>query len=319
MRKYVLFGAIAFLVAILWGSALLMVPQKKLEMTAPFSYDGGGVYYSSGSEECGDDNVCIAEHQRARRECTLDPSRCLGSSNEITRLQTQSQNDLQIGPSPNNELVKMGELGRKTERLPKGKIYLDAPIEMKVGDKRVVDARVGINVPDNVLRGHVRAGDQTIPGTLLVSHEMIATLSGPGFAITRTTPEKQTVANGFPTVWQWDVEAKQDGSQELEATLYALVPERERVDSYTQTITVTVNPLTWGDWVKSAGEEISAIKAIVLSLGAIAAAILSWFGISRRQGRRSPTIARVRKPRTAKPSGSGVVSRRCESAMLYER
>src|SRR6516165_6148201 len=180
---------------------------------------------------------------------------------------------------PNNELRKMEALGRTVEQLPKGKIYLEAPSEMKVGDKRAVDARVGINVPDEVLRGHVRAGDQSIPGTLPVSHEMIATLSGPGFAITRTTPEKQTVANGFPTVWQWDIEAKQDGTQELEATLYALVAERQRVDSYTQKITVTVKPLTVGEWLKSAGEEIGAIKAILLSLGAIAATILSWFGI----------------------------------------
>jgi hypothetical protein len=108
------------------------------------------------------------------------------------------------------ELDKILGAGRKIEQLPKGKIYLEAPIEMKVGDKRAVDARVGINVPDDILRGHVRAGDQSIPGMLLVSHEMIATLSGPGFAITRTTSEKQTVANGFPTVWQWDVEAKQN-------------------------------------------------------------------------------------------------------------
>jgi hypothetical protein len=133
---------------------------------------------------------------------------------------------------------------------------------------------------------------------------MIATLSGPGFAIMRTTPEEQTVAGGFPTVWEWDIEAKQDGTQELEATLYALVPEQQRIDSYTQKITVTVKPLTWGEWLKSAGEEIGAIRAILLSLGAIAAAILSWFGISRNRQRRAPTTTRARRRQTARADGN---------------
>jgi hypothetical protein len=35
---------------------------------------------------------------------------------------------------------------------------------------------------------------------LRVSFEMIATLNGPAFEIKRTTPEKQAVAEGFPTV-----------------------------------------------------------------------------------------------------------------------
>jgi len=41
---------------------------------------------------------------------------------------------------------------------------------------------------------------------------MIATLNGPAFEIKRTTPEKQAVAEGFPTVWEWEIEAKHDGT-----------------------------------------------------------------------------------------------------------
>ena len=84
-----------------------------------------------------------------------------------------------------------------------------------------------------------------------MSYEVLAILSGPGFAITSVTPEKQTVAEGFPTVWEWAIEAKVEGTQELEATLYALIPDsasttaQQRIDSYTQKINVSVKPQTW--------------------------------------------------------------------------
>jgi len=175
---------------------------------------------------------------------------------------------------------------------------------MKIGDKRTADARVGINVPDDVLQGRTRAGDQSSEGTLRVSHEMIATLTGPGFAITPTTPEKQTVAEAFPTVWEWEVEAKQPGSEELEATLYALIPDsasgtaRQRVDSYTHMIQVTVKPQTWAEWLQSVSDEIGAIKAILVSLGAVVAGVLSWFGISRKRPRNLTRAAeRAPKPK----------------------
>jgi hypothetical protein len=291
MRKYVLFSGIggAALAAILVG-ILLALPAKRASSPAEAPHNTTRGFISD----------LLRTVVPGAADALDDLHREIGAP-----LDLQYDRDLQYGLGPNNELAKIVGLGRALERLPKGKIYLDAPIEMKVGDKRTVDARVGVNVPDEVLRGHARAGDQSIGGTLGVSHEMIATLSGPGFAITRTTPEKQTVAEGFPTVWQWDIEAKQNGTQELEATLYALVPERQRIDAYTQKITVTVKPLTVGEWLKSTGEEIGTIKAIVLPLGAIAAAILSWFGISLRRQRRSPTTPRVRRRQSEKRGDSG--------------
>jgi hypothetical protein len=174
-------------------------------------------------------------------------------------------------------------------------------MEMKVSDRRSVAARVGVNVPDDILKGHTRVGDQTAQATVRVSHEMTATLNGPGFKIIRTTPEKQTVAEGFPTVWQWEIEAKQDGLQELEATLYALVPNpvnasgaaQQRIDSYAQKIRVSVKEQTWSEWLKSAHEEIDAVKAIVIAIGSVATVTLGWLGISlRRRSRRTPTTKR---------------------------
>jgi len=204
-------------------------------------------------------------------------------------------------PPTNSQLTHMQALRKRLEQLPQGKIYLDAPTEMKVSDRRSVDARVGVNVPDDILKGHIRGGDQTVQATVRVSHEMIATLNGPGFKITRTTPEKQTVAESFPTVWQWEIEAKQDGVQELEATLYALVPNpddasgaaQQRIDSYTQKISVSVKEQTWSEWLKSAHEGFDTVKAIVIAIGSVASVTLGWFGISlTRRSRRTPTTKR---------------------------
>ena len=91
---------------------------------------------------------------------------------------------------------------------------------MKVNEVRSVEARVGINVAMEILKQQILAGEkQTVVGSLRISSSMIATLSGAGFKITATTPEQQTVAEGFPTVWEWNTEAIQEGDQKLTATL----------------------------------------------------------------------------------------------------
>jgi hypothetical protein len=212
--------------------------------------------------------------------------------------------------NPGGARYNMKRVRQKLDQLPKGKIYLNAPGEMTVTDKRLVDARVGVNVPDDVLRGHARAGDRRTEGTLPVSYEMIATLAGPGFAIAQITPEKQTIAEGFPTVWEWEIEAKREGVQELEATVYALVPDnatavaRQRIDSYSQKITVLVKEQTWSEWLQSLREEIDAVKAIAIALGGIATATLGWLGFSATRRSRTATMSRKSGTRAAK-SGDG--------------
>jgi hypothetical protein len=252
-------------------------------------------------------NVMLDQILSANRSRPSDPQMLTALAGE--------NNEAQL-PAPRegaaDELSGMRARRQALEMLPKGKIYLDAPVEMKVGDRRSVDARVGVNVPDDILRGHVRAGDQTAGGKLRVSHEMVATLNGPGFEIKPTTPEQQPVAEGFPTVWEWEIEARRDGAQELEATLYALVPiaepagARYRIDSYTQTINVSVRPQTWGEWLQSLREEINSAKAIAIALGGIGTAVLGWLGISARLRTRSPRRPRKHGTRAAR---SGSVSR----------
>jgi hypothetical protein len=153
---------------------------------------------------------------------------------------------------------------------------------MKVGDSRKVEASVGFNVPLQELRRHARPEDQTFEGKVRVSAEMIATLVGPGFVIKPLSPEQQTIAEGFPSVWSWAFEAKNDGEQELGATLYALVPNadktaQQRVDSYTQKISVNVREQTWGEWFEALSKEFDAVKTIVVGLVGAATGVAGWF------------------------------------------
>ena len=190
------------------------------------------------------------------------------------------------------EQRRMAERKQVLDNLPKGKIVLDAPSSMKVGENRGVHANVGINVPADALRRYVRTGDQAAESVLSVSSEMAATLTGSAFKITATTPERQGVAEGRPTVWSWDIEARDAGEQELEATLYVLLPggddrALQRIDSFTHKIGVTVKEQTWGDWLKARKEEIDAVKTIVVTLAGAASAVFGWLGWSYARRRRN--------------------------------
>jgi len=192
----------------------------------------------------------------------------------------------------NPKTKDLAQIVENIEQLPKGDIVLDGPNTMKVSETRAVHANVGVNVPIETLRKDVRPGSQTDEGKLAVSSEMIAVLSGPGFKITATTPEQQSVAEGYPTVWSWDVEAKSAGDQELEATLYALTPSRQRIASYKHKISVSVMEQTWGEWVKSFRDEIDAIKGIVVTLSGVVTGLVGWLVLysDRRKKKEAPSV-----------------------------
>jgi hypothetical protein len=178
------------------------------------------------------------------------------------------------------------------DKLPKGKIVLDAPAAMKVGETRAVHANVGVNVPLDVLKRYVTPSDQSKEAMLSVSSQMSASLRGSGFKITATTPERQGVAEGLPTVWSWDIEAKDAGDQVLEATLYVLLPGTDRdalqqIDTFTHKIGVTVKELTWSEWLKERKEEVDAVKTITVTLVGAVTAFFGWLGWSYSRRRRN--------------------------------
>lgn len=198
-----------------------------------------------------------------------------------------------VAANTQSEQKKMEETGKVLEQLPKGKIVLDAPKTMKVSDVRAVHANVGINVPiQDLQRYSARPGTQSTEATLRVSSEMLAKLTGPAFTITATTPEQQGVAEGFPTVWSWNIEAKEEGEQELEATLYVLIPSgdkstQQRIDSYSHKIGVSVKEQSWADWLKSSKEAVEAMHVIAVTLGSTAMLVVGWLGWAYSRRRRT--------------------------------
>ena len=193
-------------------------------------------------------------------------------------------------------LAAIRSLGNLVSALPQGDIVLDAPSEMKVGDKRQVDANVGINVPIEDLQKKPQTSNQQIKGKARVSSKMSATLNGAGFKIASITPEIQEIAEGFPTVWSWNVEAQASGEQELEAVLYVF-PDGDknsklRVKSFTQKINVSVREKTLDEWLKTIGGDVDTVKGIVVAVGGAATMVIGWFGITRarqKSGGAKPT------------------------------
>jgi hypothetical protein len=181
-------------------------------------------------------------------------------------------------------------LGQEVKELPKGDIVLDAPSVMKVGETRRVDAHIGYNVPAGILRKKKRGDDQQITGQASLSSDMVATLDGSEFRISRITPEEQPIAEGAETVWSWDVTANNAGEKELEIVLYALLPLndkilRVRVNSYSQTITVEVRQKTLDEWLRAISDDVGQVKGIVLAIVGAGTAVLGWFGLNHTRGR----------------------------------
>jgi hypothetical protein len=71
---------------------------------------------------------------------------------------------------------------------------------------------------------------------------------------------------------------------------------QQRIDSYTQKISVSVKEQTWSEWLKFAHEEINTVKAIVIAIGSVATVTLAGL---------------------AYPSGDGTDGRPQQSARLH--
>src|SRR5262249_48921371 len=144
--------------------------------------------------------------------------------------QTLSESPKRTGDAhaASTEQQKMAVFKWALDALPKGNIVVDAPKEMKVSDKRTVNARVGVDVPRQLLISLIgrtlshgtqsieqalERGTQILESDIKISSSMIATLNGPGFDIRAVTPEQQNIAAGYPTVWTWNIEAKDAGEQ----------------------------------------------------------------------------------------------------------
>lgn len=199
---------------------------------------------------------------------------------------------------------KVGLLGQALRTLPKGKILLVAPEAMTSEEEREVTAIVGREISNTALRKYIGPSDQAETGTLHVSSRMMATLTGPNFAVTPMTPDVQTIADGFYTEWRWQVKARKAGDHPLTAILYAVVGESQHsIDSYKTVVKVKVEPSTWVDLIVGTSEGAANVAesgakmaAFLTALATLLAGITGWW---YRQKARRPTRA------GSAPSGGG--------------
>jgi hypothetical protein len=82
-----------------------------------------------------------------------------------------------------------------------------------------------------------------------LSNDMVAHLSGLGFAIDRITPEQQLVTAVGPTNWLWQIQPTETGTLHLHLTLSAVVLVRgssqlHSIRTFDQTLTIHVG---WGE------------------------------------------------------------------------
>lgn len=179
--------------------------------------------------------------------------------------------------------LQMRDLGATIHTLPDGKVTLNAPSQMTVGDVREVSALVGVGVAKEKLEEVFRQGDQHFSGDAKISHKMRARLTGANFKIEGVTTEEQVVALGLPTMWKWKVDAALEGTQTLTAMLYAVVASGKdeveiMVDSYDQNITVDVKPLTLRSAWESAKTAFEEATAMWIAVTTFLAAVLSYTG-----------------------------------------
>jgi hypothetical protein len=187
-------------------------------------------------------------------------------------------------------------------------VAFNAPHRMQRGQPRVIEARLAIDIPPDVLIEQVTEAGRKVVRSLRVSPRMIAALSGGGaFEVSPAQPQAQLVGRE-PTVWTWQVTPKNKGRQYLMLTFDAVLNVDGREAAYTmrtlkQEIEVEVG---WSDWLK---DGLAWLKGPAENLAWLWLTILVPIGLWfwRRLGKRL-WVPRRRKPRPPKnrriaPSG----------------
>ncbi|HEV7305240.1 hypothetical protein [Ensifer sp.] len=188
-------------------------------------------------------------------------------------------------PETANELslayLQMKTLGAIIQTLPDGRVTLNAPKRMTLGEMREVSALVGVGVPREKLEAVFREGDQHFAGAAKISHKMRARLTGVNFKVEGVTTEEQVVALGVPSLWKWKVNASTEGTQTLTAIIYAVVQSADEeveimIDSYEQDIVVETKPMTARDVWEGIKTAVSEATTMWVAVGGFLVAAFAY-------------------------------------------
>jgi TIR domain len=174
-------------------------------------------------------------------------------------------------------------LDEALNKLVSGNIAFNTPDHVRVGKSQIIEAKLSVNLPADVLIAQLRAAGAKESASMQVADRMIATLSGgSAFDVSPSGPQQQLISQQQMTSWTWLVTAKQPGTQYLilsfDAVLSVDGKEGTRnFNTFTKKIEVEVGwPETPGEWFallkgsKEGVENISWLWAtIFVPLGAL--------------------------------------------------
>jgi hypothetical protein len=106
------------------------------------------------------------------------------------------------------------------QRLTKGKIAFESPLEMGLNETKVVEVRVARNFNQELTAGLATSGHAVVED-ITVGPFMSAALTGSAFEIKAVTPKNQFIPENHPTAWRWQVHPTDWGKQHLTLQLCA--------------------------------------------------------------------------------------------------
>jgi hypothetical protein len=140
-----------------------------------------------------------------------------------TATTTEHQHD---PTTPEGQLFN--EIDQRFKALNPGKVLISAPHEMRVAVAQPFVVRIAAANQSDGINSDLPAGGQTHTSTMLITPTMRATLDGAGFAIQRTSDERQFIGGGSFTEWSWQVTPAESGNRELVVTVYVELDTRSK-------------------------------------------------------------------------------------------
>jgi hypothetical protein len=105
--------------------------------------------------------------------------------------------DIAAAPSP---------LDQALQKLIAGNVAFNTPENMSVGRSRIIEAKLSVNLPPDILVAQLSEAGKRESASLSVADRMNATLSGGGaFDVSPSGPQQQLISRQKVTTWTWEV------------------------------------------------------------------------------------------------------------------
>lgn len=168
-----------------------------------------------------------------------------------------------------------------------GNIAFNTPQKARLEEPTTIELFLSPTQSIEELQSSLKSQGQIESAEIRISNQMVANLVGTGFQIEALRPQEQVISSNKKTQWKWEVTPTQEGSQNLELTLSAIInisgQERQLViETFTKTIEVEVNTgqrvstFVTGNW--------QWLWASIL----VPAAPFVWKWYKNKRGRNSP-------------------------------